>query len=195
MLMRNKQMIIRNNGIKTDTFYIPPFELNQGEIVVICLYNGSHFFETEMFLKDLFTGNKISENVFLSQEMTFVEHFVEPKLRRLFYPITVGEYLRKNANLNNPYASKIYENKWISEKTKVNHLTGTPRKLLSLFATISRTNNIIFDLVALDPKGSEEVYEIAKELVKTGGSAILLDSSKDMMDHCDKYIEVEWIKK
>lgn len=188
-------MLIRNNGIKTDTFYIPPFELNRGEIVVIYLFNGPHFFETEMFLKDIFIGNRIHENVFLDQEMTFVEHFVESKFRRFFFPVTVGEYLRKHADLNNPYASKIYENKWITEKTKVNHLAGTQRKLLSLYSAISKTNKIIFDLVALDPKGSEEVYEIVKQLVKLGGAAILLDSFYDMKNYCDKYVELEWIKK
>ena len=49
-------MLIKNKGIKTDTFYIPPFDLNVGEIIVLHLFNGQHFYETEMLLKDIFIG-------------------------------------------------------------------------------------------------------------------------------------------
>lgn len=71
-----------------------------------------------MFLKDLFIGKTKNENVVVNQRLTFVEHFMEPKIRRLFYPVTVGEYLKHNANLNSPYATKIYENTWINKKQK-----------------------------------------------------------------------------
>ncbi len=187
-------MLIENKGIRTDTFYIPPFDLNVGEIVVLYLFNGQHFYETEMFLKDIFCGKTKNENVVVHKELTFVEHFIEPKLRRLFYPVTVGDYLRKNANLDSPYATKIYDNEWINEKTKVNTLAGTPRRLLSLYATLSKTDNIVFDVAGQDPKGAEETYEIVKDVVKKGGSAILLDCFEYMKNDCTKYIELQWTK-
>src|SRR6056297_2381802 len=158
-------MLIENKGIRTDTFYMPPFDLNIGEIVVLYLFNGQHFFETEMFLKDIFCGKTRHKNVMVHKELTFVEHFIEPKLRRLFYPVTVGEYLKKNANLDSPYATKIYDIEWINEKTKVNTLAGNPRRLLSLYATLSKTKHIVFDAVGQDPKGAEETYEVVKEVV------------------------------
>lgn len=49
-------MLIANKGIETDTFYITPFDLNSGEIVVLNLFSGAHFNKTEMFLKDIFYG-------------------------------------------------------------------------------------------------------------------------------------------
>ncbi len=88
-------MLIENKGIKIDNFYIPPFDLNVGEIVVLYLFNGQHFYETEMFLKDIFCGKTKDENVIVNKNLTFVEHFIEPKLRRLFYPVTVGNQLTK----------------------------------------------------------------------------------------------------
>ena len=188
-------MLIENKGIKTDTFYIPPFDLKKGEIVVLYLFNGQHLYETEMFLKDIFCGKTKDTNVMVYEDLTFAEHFIEPKLRRLFYPVTVGEYLKKNANLGNPYATKIYDIEWINEKTKVNTLAGNPRKLLCLYATLSKTNKIIFDVAGQDPKGAEETYEIVKEVVKKGGSAILLDCFKDMKKDCTTYIELQWTKK
>ncbi len=101
-------MLIQSKGITTDTFFIPPFELNEGEIVVLYLYNGPHFFETELFLRDIFTGKTQSENVVIHKKMSFVEYFFEPKLRRTFCPITVGEFLKKKANFESPFASKNF---------------------------------------------------------------------------------------
>lgn len=185
-------MLIENKGIETDTFYIPPFDLNIGEIVVLNLFSGSNFYKTEMFLKDIFCGRIPHENVLIHQNMTFVEHFFEPAIRRFFYPVTVGEYLKKNANPNSPYATKIYEIEWIHEKIKVNTLAGNPRKSLSLYATLSKTQNIVFDVFAQDPKGAEETYKIVKDVVKNGGSAILLDYYDDMKNDCTKYVELQW---
>ena len=188
-------MLIKNNGIKADTYYIPPFDLNEGEIVVLYLFNGQHFYDTEKYLKDIFIGNSRNKNVVVNQKLAFVEHFIEPKIRSLFYPITVGEYLKKNSNLKSPFASKIYEIEWINEKTKVNTLAGNPRRLLSLYATLSKTKNIVFDLVGQDPKGAEETYKIVKDVVNKGGSAILLDCFQDMKNDCTKYVELQWLKK
>jgi len=193
--IRNNRMLIKNKGIKTNTFYIPPFDLNVGEIIVLYLFNGSHFYETEMFLKDIFIGKTKDKNVVVNQKLTFVEHFIEPKFRRLFYPMTVSEYLEKNANQNSPYASKIYQIDWINEKTKVNTLPGNPRRLLSLYATLSKTKNIIFDVAGQDPQGAERTYKIVKEVVSNGGSAILLDGFEDMKKDCTKYVELQWNKK
>jgi hypothetical protein len=186
-------MLIASKGIRTDKFYIQPFELNPGEIIVLYLFNGVHFYETEMYLKDIFTGKTVNESVTVNKPLTFVEHFIEPGLRRMFYPVSVGEYLKKHANPESHFATKIYEWDWITPKTKVNNLAGSPRGRLRLFATLSRTNNIVFDFVGQDPKGCEESYGIIKECVKNGGAAILLDCCKDMKDDCTKYIELEWV--
>ena len=188
-------MVLENKGIKTDFFYIPPFDLKVGDIVVLYLYNGQHFYKTEMFLKDIFIGKSNNENVVIHKNLTFVEHFVEPKLRRFLYPVTVGEYLKNNANLDSPFATKIYEIEWITQKTKVNTLSGNPRRLLCLYATLSKTNNIIFDVVGLDPKGAKETYKIVQEVVKKGGSAILLDCFDNLKNDCTKYIELQWTKR
>lgn len=187
-------MIIENKGIKTDLFYVPPFTLNAGEIIIINLSNGAHFYETEMFLKDLFCGKTYHENIIIHKKMTFVEHFKESKFKDIFYPMTVGKYLKKNANHASLYTEKIYETEWINKKIKVNTLTGSPGRLLSLYTTLSNTNNIIFDLVGLGLDEAQETYKIVQEVVKKGGSAILLDGYDDMKNQCTKYIELQWTK-
>lgn len=187
-------MLIKNKGIQTDTFRIPSFDLNEGEIVVLYLFNGVYFHDIKLFLQNIFCGNVKYNNVVVHKKMTFVEYFIEPNFRRFFYPITVGEYLKKNSNLESSYATKIYDIEYIKETTKVNTLAGNPRKLLTLYATLSKTSNIVFDLMGQDPKGAEETYRIVKDVVKKGGSAILLDGYNDMRNDCTKYIELQWLK-
>lgn len=187
-------MILQNKGIQTEKFYLPPFELKAGEIVVIYLFNREDSYEAEMFLKDIFCGKMKNENVQIHTKMTFVEHFIESEIRRIFCPVTVGGYLKKNANLNNFYSIKIYETEWINKKTKVNKLPGNPRRLLSLFAALSNANNIVFDLIAQDRQGRQEAFKIVQNEVEKGGSAILLDSFDDMKNDCTKYIEIQWTK-
>jgi hypothetical protein len=142
---------------------------------------------------NIFTGKIKNENVKIFQPFTFTEHFKESRLRKLFNPVSVGEYLKKNAVPNNEFAEKIFEIDWISKKTKVNSLAGNPRRLLSLYAVLSKTKNIIFDLVAQDPEGAKKSYELVKDEVKKGGAAILIDWADDMKDDCSKFIKIEWL--
>jgi hypothetical protein len=88
-------MLIDCKGIRTDKYYIPPFTLNKGEFVVLYLYGGAHFYDLSMWLKDIFTGKIRHEHVIIKTPLSFVEYFKEPALRRIFYPITVKEFLKK----------------------------------------------------------------------------------------------------
>lgn len=102
-------MLIDFKGIKTEDYYIPPFTLSKGEIIVLNLHNGMHFYKLSMWLKDMFTGKIKHESVIANSDLSFVEHFKEPAWRRLVYPVTVKEFLKKKANANSVYARKIYD--------------------------------------------------------------------------------------
>lgn len=186
------KIVLENKGIKTDTFYIPPFVLYEGEIVVLFLYNGQHFYDTEVFLKDIFCGKIKNENVILHRNMRFVEYFRRSYFRDTFFPLTVGRYLKKNANPKSPFSSKIYEDEWIKRETKLEKLPGTPRKLLTLYAVLSKTKDIIFDVAGLDYQGAVLTFKMVEETVKDGGSAILFNGFDDMKQHASKYIVIEW---
>ncbi|MEN2401075.1 hypothetical protein GKZ90_0014910 [Flavobacterium sp. MC2016-06] len=186
------KIVLENKGIKTDTFYIPPFVLYEGEAVSLYLYNGKHLYDTEVFLRNIFCGKIKHENVILHRKMTFVEYFRRSYFRDTFFPLTVGRYLKGNSNLKSPFSKKIFEIEWITGKTKIEKLPGTPRKLLTLYATLSKTKDIVFDLGALDSEGSEFVFKMVKEAVKDGGSAILLDCFDDAKKHASKVITLEW---
>lgn len=188
-------MLVESKGIRTDKYYIPPFELRDGELVVIFLYGGAHYYDLKMELVDIFTRKTKNDNVNIFRPLTFVEHFKESTFRRLFYPVSVGEYLKKNGNSKNNFASKIYDIDCISKKTKVNTLASNLRKLLCLYSTLSKKTDIVFDLAGQDPQGALETYKIVKETIRNGGSAILVDWADDMKDDCTKFITIEWTKK
>jgi hypothetical protein len=186
-------MVLKSDGITTDKYIIPPFELKEGEIVVINLMGGTHFREVEMFLRNIFTGLTPHKNVTIMKPLLFAEHFNESTLKSIFYPMSVGKYLKKYANPQSVYATKIYDTNWLTKNTKVNTLAGNLRKQLSVFSTLSNTQHIVSDLTGQDPKGAMETYKIIQENVNNGGSAILLDWTEDMKEECTKYIEIEWL--
>lgn len=187
-------IVLENKGIQTDYFYVPPFVLGEGEVVVLFLFNGGYYYDTEVFIRDIFCGKIKHENVILHRKMRFVDYFRRSYFRDTFFPLTVGRYLKKNADLKSPFSNKIFEEKWIKKETKIENLPGTPRKLLTLYATLSKTKDIVFDIAGLDWQGGEFTFKMVKDAVKDGGSAILLDHFEDMKEHASKYIEVEWNK-
>ncbi len=87
---------------------------------------------------------------------------------------------------------KLFEDKYVTRKTRINKLGGTQRKLLNLYVTLSKTKDIVFDVAGLDPQGALLTFKMVEETVKDGGSAILLDGFDDMKKHASKYIELEW---
>jgi hypothetical protein len=186
------KIVLENTGIKTDTFYIPPFVLYEGEVLVLFLYKEDDYYDAQVFLRDVFCGKIKHENVILHRKMRFVEYFRRSYFRDNFFPLTVGRYLKKNADLKSPFSNRIFEDKWITKETKIEKLAGTPRKLLTLYAALSKTKDIIFDLPALDWEGTEFAFKMVNNAVKEGGSAILLDGIENMKEYASKYIEVEW---
>ncbi|TPG41749.1 hypothetical protein [Flavobacterium pectinovorum] len=187
-------IILENKGIKTDSFYVPPFVLREGEVVVLFIYKGGDYYDAEVFLRDIFCGKIKHENVILHRKMTFVDYFRRSYFRDNFFPLTVGRYLKKNADLKSPFASKIFEDKWIKKETKIEKLAGTPRKLLTLYAALSKTKDIVFDLRALDWEGTEFAFKMVNDAVKDGGAAILLDGIENMKEYASNFIELEWNK-
>lgn len=144
-----------------------------------------------MFMALILSGQIKNDNVTVNQPLKFVEHFIEPAFRRLFFPVTIGEYIKKNAGADKRTAEKIFTLGYLDNKTRVNSLTWDRRKILSLYTALSNTKNIVFDLAGIDPKGAEDVYNIVKANVEDGGSAILLDHFGDFKNVCTKFIEIE----
>jgi ABC-type lipoprotein export system ATPase subunit len=186
-------MIIENKGLKTEKFYLPPFKLNEGEIVIIKLLNDITTSETENTLIELLCGEKKNENIDIYKQLTFVKNKIKlPFFYTLFHKLTVGKYLKINSNIDNEFSKKIYEIDWISSKTLIERLAGGPRKKLSLYATLSKNKYILFDLIAIDNKNRNEIFEIVRKSTKNYGAAILIDCHEGLEKVGDKHIELKY---
>ncbi|KUJ60607.1 hypothetical protein AR687_16380 [Flavobacteriaceae bacterium CRH] len=188
-----QELIIESKGIKTDQYFIPPFELRKGELVIIYLQGGGHFDDMKAQLTAIFTGTANHENVKIFKSLTFAEAFKESRLKRMFKPTTVFGYLKRNADLKSIMISRIFEIDTFIKKDKVKDLDTSQKKRLSLAAVFTRTKNIVFDLRGEGPVGAEKTFQFVKAEIKEEGAAILIDWSDDMKNNCSKFIAIQWL--
>jgi len=183
--------VVQSKGIKIDNFYIPPFTLDKGDIIVIQLPNGLYFHGLLFRLVDILTGKERNDNIELRTDLKFVNHLIETGWRRFFQPLTVDRYIEKTGNPTSKLTERIYETKYIKPKTRISRLAGNPRKILSLLTTLSWTDKIIFDLSGVDPIGGQEAFSLVKRQIGKSGAAILFDCYDDFKDDCTKFIKFE----
>ncbi|RZJ51028.1 MAG: hypothetical protein EOO19_01775 [Chryseobacterium sp.] len=188
-----KGLILESKGIKTAQYFIPPFELRKGELVVINLHSGPHYYEFKRILIDILTGKTKNENVTLKRPLIYDNYFKESKFRRIFFSITVEEYLEKNANLESEFIQKIYEFPWVNKNVKLKELYWGYQKVVFLCSTLSKSKDVVFDLAGQNPESAKISLEIVKNVVSDGGSAILIDWTSEMKEECDKFITLEWL--
>lgn len=189
-----RELVLESKGIRTDYYFIPPFELRKGEVVIVYLAGGPCFDVIKRELVDIFTGKKHHENVEIFKTLTFVEQPVrELFIKRMIHPITVGSYLKRNANPDSLIVSKIFEIDTFTKKDKVKNIGTSEKKRLSLTAVFSKTKNIIFDLRGEGASCFMKTYEFVKDEIKNEGAAILIDWSPDLKNDCSRFISIEWL--
>jgi len=190
--MRKK--IISSRGFQLNGYYIPPFELYERELLGIYLENksDSHIIYDKIVKLFCFESEYPIE---INKTLDYAKHFRQNIFRQKFKPVTVGEYLNKNANPKSNLFNTIYEIDYINPKTRIETLPGNPRRLLTLSALISKSTNIIFDTIAQDSEGIKTTLDFVHEnVVNQNGSAIWFSFFKDSMKTCTRHIEIEKIK-
>ncbi|MBS0027704.1 hypothetical protein ACTJJ0_03480 [Chitinophaga sp. 22321] len=186
-------MLTKFSEQTVDNFYFPSFILTKGDIIIIHLPCGPYFRPVELKMIDILTGKQYNDLIEINTPLKYVEHIAEKSFWHRFFPLTVGGYLDKYANKSNPVCNMIYNTKWITPKTKIQTLAGTPRRQLSLYATLSWTDKIIFDLAGVDPQGGQQIYNFVKTVVQSGGSAILFDYTDEFKDDCTRFIKAQYL--
>jgi hypothetical protein len=185
-------MIVHSTGFEIGKFFIPPFELREGELIGICLYGGSHFFDLEKELVALFTQKKTHPHLIVGQPFRFVERVRENAFRRVCWPTTVKDYLNAKGRKGSPLLDGIYEVDIIQPHTRISTIYGSLEKWLSLYSNLSHSNLVVFDLLGQDPVGVLKTYEIVKECIQPNGAAILLDNVDDpeAERQCSQYLRI-----
>lgn len=188
-------MIIDFKEQQIGNYIIPAFTLSAREIVVVRLPEGQAFFDLTIALNAFFSKTMQTQTTIITKPLVYVTHFYKyNKILGMLFPMTVGKWFRKNANKFNPVYKDIYnEIKWVTPETKINHLGGDNRRLLSLYTTLSHTNNIILDLVGVGPEGAIKIYALLKKIATDGGAIILYDRCDEFKNDCTYYIETKSI--
>ena len=184
--------IIQCSGFKIGSYYIPKFKLEEGELLGICLWGGHHYFELKHKLINILTSENKHDNLELTNPFLYTPHFIEPTFRRLFLPVSVGEYVQKNAKAKETriILEKLQQYPYITQKTKVQALGLEFRRILSLYCTLTHSKWIVFDLDGQDEIGAERTCSVVKESIRNGGSAILIDWTNSSFNHCTKSIKI-----
>jgi hypothetical protein len=185
--------VVQTSGTTIDDFYIPPFTVDNGDIVVVQLPSGPYFYGLLLRLVEILTGKKKDETVDLKDQFKFVEHIEESRWTSFIHPMTVGRYINKYGNPDNDVAKRIYEFEDLKPKTKIVRMPGNHRKLLSLLTTQSWTDKIVFDLMGVDPVGGQRTFDIVKSKIGNSGAAILIDSYDDFKNDCTKFVKFELV--
>lgn len=187
-----KELILESKGIKTDQYFIPPFELCEGELIIIYMENHRYLEDMKLELVSILAGMKKHKNVQVLKPLTFAKSIEESMLRRVINPMSVGRYLKRNANLESSVVSRIFEIDTFTKKDKIKNLNTSERKRLSLCSVFSKTKNVSFDLRGEGVNFYLKTYEFVKQEVKNGGAAILVDWCDDLKNNCSKFITIEW---
>lgn len=186
-------VLVKFNKQIISDFLIPSFKVNSGDIVVIQFPNGPYFYPLMMEMKDIFTGKTPKDGVEVLSPFKYPDHMWKTTFRHRFFPLTVGGYLEKYAIRESPLATKIYEYSFITPKTKINTIPGNPRRKLAVYATLSWTNKIVFDLAGVDPMGAEDIYNTVKEAVGADGAAILIDWNDEFKNKCNVFVRPQYV--
>lgn len=162
-------------------------------MAVIQFPDGPFYYPLMIEMKDIFIGKTSKDGVDIASPFTYADHIRLTGIRNRFFPLTVGGYLEKHANKENPVATKIYDYAFITPKTKINTIPGNPKRKLAVYATLSRTNKIVFDLAGVDPMGCDDIYNTVKEAVGAEGAAILIDWNDEFKNKCNVFLRPQYV--
>ena len=185
-----KMKVLDCKGFKLGRFKIPPFTLNRGELVNLRLFSGGHFFDLTEKLSQIFSGLVKHDCVELTGDLEFAEHIYETRLKSMFFPITVEKYIRKHAQPTKMPLSILFAEQ-LDYKNSISRLAGNPRKFLSIYCVLSKSDGVIFDLAGNDPLGAEKIFRFVKDYVDhKNGYAILLNNFDDFQEESTKNIQI-----
>ncbi|NLR63293.1 hypothetical protein HGH92_03150 [Chitinophaga varians] len=193
------QLLLDNKGFRTAEWFIPPFVLQERELVVLNLKDPVNAMAVQNPVVDIVTGKTKCTEVNVRHPLTYVPHFRQSWFRRRFNPVSVGEYVKKNIGPASEYAGIIYEYCDVCEQqgnidrhTQMDRLMGGPKRLLTLCAALHRYRYIVYDMRAVGPEAVGFIHELVKRHVSRGGAALLLDRYEELKQDCSRYVEVEW---
>ncbi|XZF14193.1 hypothetical protein ACTHGU_20635 [Chitinophagaceae bacterium MMS25-I14] len=183
-------ILLENKGFESGAFFIPPFTVKRGEITVLFLHGGAHYFPLKEQLTKIFTGLARQEEVTINERFVPVKHYTQSSWSEKLFPATTGRYLEKHSKKDSDVAAGLYKLQDMSPQRRLYSMEATERKWLDIFVALSHSRNIILDFAGQSPHGIGMTMEIVRQQVKDQGAAIILDNWPDLQQQCDQFIPV-----
>lgn len=164
-------------------------------MAIIQFPSGPYFFPLMTEMANILKGKKPNDKVEILSPFKYAEHIKVRGFRECLFPLTVEGYFKKYANRESPFATKIYEEPSITPNTRMRTLLGGTRRKLAVYATLSWTSQIIFDLAGVDPWSGQEIYTTVKGVVDVGGTAILIDLCDEFKNDSTVFVKADYVGK
>lgn len=177
-------MLIESKGFYISNYYVPPFYLEKGELLIIDIIKDIPFYKFESSLADIFSGKKNDKNVTINFPFLFTGRtWSESRLRSIFNPTTIKKYIEQHTSdcqiiieaINSLGGDTFLELKYLRGEDRMSSLEATPFRLISLFAALNKSKYIFTDVIGQNIEGVELVWDIIDENIKNEGCCIVID--------------------
>ena len=178
-------------GFEFKDFYIPPFSIEEGDLLGVMLGNSAYSSVLKNRFVEFFNDDHNYSDPKL--KLGLADHFYEKEILgfKKYVPTIVSTYIKRNANKESKFATRIYEIDYIKPSSKVTSLQVLHRRLLTLSAYMSKSKYFIFDTAGLDNQETIFILNFVKEfLANEGGIAVWMDYFGRFKNICKKYVIV-----
>jgi hypothetical protein len=168
-------MLLKSIGFTLYGQYVPPFEMQEGEIITINIVGYTNQGTTlEFALLDIFSGRQVHPSVTVHKPFTLIPYFRDNSWRRWFRKTKVS-HVFKRYDVPIEVQHEICNLLYVKNDTPINHLAGSPRKQIMWYSGVTTNANIVIGLAGMDSKGVENAYQYTQKHLNPKGGAIIIN--------------------
>ena len=179
--------IIKCTGFSLSDFWIPPFELYEGEMARLWIARTSADtpilgYDLHLDLSRLFAKKTFTEGLEVEYPAPFAATIEQWGFMQKMFPLTVDRFLMKRQKLSLKEAKDIKRQLALTGEEEIRRMEFNTRKKLTISALFMRNECITFDYYGLSPSGLEDLEVFVHEYLKNGSSVITFDNLHFLTD-------------
>ncbi|NLR80534.1 hypothetical protein [Chitinophaga eiseniae] len=172
-------------GATIGRFYIPPFTVSPGEVVIIGFPSGPYFMETVRLMVPQL--QEISP-------FTYAKKIGPKSLWRKLIPETVKAYVTKNGNPHHAIIREIYQLPDVHPHSDIHRVHANDQAIIQLCCALSLSSVIMADFQAVGV-AREDLFLglVTQQVQRHQGAALLFDECRDLQHRCTRFITAEYV--
>lgn len=176
--------LFRFPGATIGRFYIPPFTVSAGEIVIIGFPGGPYFMETVRLIVPQL--REISPFI-------YAKKIGSRSFWRKLFPETVKAYVMKNGNPDHAIIQEIYQLPGVHPHSDIHRVNANDQTIIQLCCALSLSNTIMADFQAVGVAREDLFLELVTQQVQRHqGAALLFDDCRNLQHRCTRFITAEY---